>query len=171
MVWAEGAARNAPECHMRIDLDVSWIIEKVERRVQMHQSIYGARPMGLRGRLAAVCLALVVTACDTLPFIGGNVQVRVENATALTFTEVRIYWEPMHTFSDLAPGDRTAYVTVDRAYSIATVVAVTATDSTRIQVIDFVGEEPLDDGRYTFVLFSPEPIDDPMLLGERLEKD
>ena len=137
----------------------------------MHQSIYGARPMGLCGRLAAVCLALLVTSCDTLPFVGGDVRVRVENATGLTFTEVRIYWEPMHTFSDLAPGDRTAYVTVDRAYRIATVVAVTATDSTRIQVIDFVGEEPLDDGRYTFVLFSPAPVDDPMLLGERVEKD
>lgn len=127
--------------------------------------------MGPRGCLVAVCLVLVVTACDALPFVGGDVKVRVENATALTFTEVRIYWEPMHTFSDLAPGDRTAYVTVDRAYGIATVVAVTATDSTRIQVIDFVGDEPLDAGLYTFVLFSPDPIHDPMLLGERVEKN
>ena len=77
----------------------------------------------------------------------------------------------MHTFSDLAPGDRTAYVTVDRAFSIATVVAVTATDSMRIQVIDFVGEEPLEDGRYTFVLFLPDPINDPLNLAERVEKD
>ncbi len=137
----------------------------------MHQSLDAARPMGLLGRLASVCLVLLATSCDALPFVGGDVEVRVENATGLTFTEVRIYWEPMHTFSDLAPGDRTAYVTVDRAYGIATVVAVTATDSTRIQVIDYVGEEPLDDGRYTFVLFSPEPVDDPMLLGERVEKD
>lgn len=137
----------------------------------MHQTMYGARPMGLRWRLVAVSLVLVVTACDTLPFVGGDVQMRVENATALTFTEVRIYWEPVHTFSDLASGDRTAYVTVDRAYGIATIVAVTATDSTRIQVIDFVGEEPLDDGRYTLVLFSPDPINEPMLLDQRVEKD
>ncbi|GMR11978.1 MAG: hypothetical protein BMS9Abin29_0164 [Gemmatimonadota bacterium] len=137
----------------------------------MYQSMYPTRPIGGRGGLAAVSLALLVTACDTLPSVGGDVQVRVENATELTFTEVRVYWEPMHTFSDLAPGDRTVYVAVDRAYSIVTVVAVTATDSTRIQVIDFVGDEPLDDGRYTFVLFSPEPISEPMLLGERVEKD
>ncbi len=127
--------------------------------------------MGLRRRIAAGCLALMVTACDSLPFVGGDVQVRVENQTALTFTEVRIYWEPMHTFSALAPGDRTAYVMVDRAYSVVTVVAVTATDSMRIQVIDFVGEEPLEDGRYTFVLFLPDPINDPLNLAERVEKD
>ena len=42
--------------------------------------------MGLRGRIAAGCLALMVTACDSLPFVGGDVQVRVENQTALTFT-------------------------------------------------------------------------------------
>lgn len=137
----------------------------------MHQSMHGARPMGPRGRLAAVCLALAVTSCDPLPFVGGDVRMRVENQTALTFTEVRVYWEPMYTFSDLAPGDRTAYVTVDLAYNVVTLVAVTATDSTRIQVIDFVGDEPLGDGRYTLVLFLPEPILEPMLLGQRVEKD
>ena len=63
-----------------------------------------------------MCLALMVTSCDALPFVDGNVQVRVENATGLTFTQVRVYWEPMHVFSDLAPGERTSYVTVDRAF-------------------------------------------------------
>ncbi len=58
--------------------------------------------MGPRGCLVAVCLVLVVTACDALPF---------------------------------------------------------------------VGDEPLDAGLYTFVLFSPDPIHDPMLLGERVEKN
>lgn len=137
----------------------------------MQQSMYGGRPACVRGSLGAVCLALILTACDTLPFVGGDVQMRVENQTALTFTEVRVYWEPMYTFSDLAPADRTAYVPVDLAYNVVTLVAVTATDSTRIQVIDFVGDEPLGDGRYTLVLFSPEPILEPMLLAQRVEKD
>lgn len=120
--------------------------------------------------LVAELFSVIILACISLPFGPGDVEVRVENGTELTFTQVRIYFEPMQTFTDLEPGERTPYVTVDKAYSIATVVVVTATDSARIQVIDFVGEEPLESGRYTFTIFSPDP-NDPLMIAERVKKD
>ena len=120
--------------------------------------------------LVAELFSVIILACISLPFSPDDVEVRVENGTELTFTQVRIYWDPMQTFADLEPGERTPYVTVDKAYNIATVVAVTATDSTRIQVIDFVGEEPLEPGHYTFTLFSPDP-NDPLMIAERVKKD
>ena len=41
---------------------------------------------------------------------------------------------------------------MERAYDYATAQVVTGVDTARLQVIDFVGETPLDGGRYTYVL-------------------
>ena len=137
----------------------------------MRESIPVARGVGGLGWLV-LGMVLAMTGCVILPFAGDDaVEMRVENATEVAFSEIRVYWEPMQTFTNLGPGERTAYVAVDRAYHIATVVAVTATDSTRIQVIDFVGEEPLEEGRYTLVLSSVNPSGPQLRLTERVEKD
>jgi hypothetical protein len=41
---------------------------------------------------------------------------------------------------------------VEKAYRIASTWVVTGSDTVRLQVIDFVGEKPLNPGRYTYVL-------------------
>lgn len=103
--------------------------------------------------LVFLCLLAVVhLGCN--PFDSeGVVEVRVRNGSNLTFDEGVLYvHRDSLIFSALGPGQETPYQEVDQAYEIATTRVVTGTDTARLQVIDFVGEQPLGPGRYTYVL-------------------
>ena len=83
----------------------------------------------------------------------GEVEVRVENASDVWYDEAILYTlDGPRTYSDLAPGARSPYVSVSVAYRSATTQVVLDGDTLRLQVIDYVGEEPLSAGRYTYVL-------------------
>lgn len=77
----------------------------------------------------------------------------MENASDVRYDEVTLYTvDGPRTYSDLTPGARSPYVPVSAAYRIATTQVVLGGDTLRLQVIDHVGEEPVDAGRYTYVL-------------------
>lgn len=101
--------------------------------------------------LLAVAL-LVLVGCDTLG-LDGPVEVRIENASAHTFDVVR-YWAGNQNLSydSVSPGQATPFVEAAEAYGYTTVLVVAGPDTVRLQVIDYVGEEPLTEGRYTYVL-------------------
>lgn len=100
-----------------------------------------------------VALLSVVTAGCNLFSTDGPVEVRVRNGSTLTFDEGILYTHrDSIAFTSLGPGQATPYQETERAYRIATTQVVTGSDTARLQVIDFVGEEPLDPGRYTYVL-------------------
>jgi hypothetical protein len=83
----------------------------------------------------------------------GPVEVRVRNGTDTPFDQGIVYVaSDSIVFSALGSGEATPYREVDKAYRIATAQVVTGTDTARLQVIDYVGEEPLEGGRYTYVL-------------------
>jgi len=125
--------------------------------------------MSPRTAIPFVLTALLLSACDVLK-PDGPVEVRVRNGSSLTFDEGILY---IHMdsilFTSLEPGLETPYQEVERAYRIATTQVVTGPDTARLQVIDFVGEEPLRPGQYTFVLsfFDGSPTS----LVQELEKD
>ena len=108
-----------------------------------------------RGRILAACLmvsSLNAAGCEILGLDGG-VEVRVRNGSSLTFDEATLFLPRVSlSFSDLVPGEATPYSTVSKAYRIASAHVVMGQDTARLQVIDYVGEQPLDDGRYTYVL-------------------
>lgn len=87
-------------------------------------------------------------------------HVRVENASQSILTDVVVYLPEDETLTAdmLVPGQRTAYRLVPTAYRIATVTGLFEGEPFAIQVIDYVGEEPLGDGRFTYVLdvFAPD---------------
>ena len=88
---------------------------------------------------------------DTLGL--GTVEVRMENGSPVTFAEATLYTSdgPV-TFENVGPGTATPYIEVSSAYRIATTQVVIEEDTLRLQVIDFVGEEPVPAGRYTYRL-------------------
>jgi hypothetical protein len=100
----------------------------------------------------AMAFAGTVAACDDLSGTE-DVEVRLENASPVTMSTATLYTsEGPQTFQDLGPGNATPYVPVTTAYRIATTEVVIQDDTLRLQVIDFVGEEPLPGGRYSYVL-------------------
>ncbi|MEM6737578.1 MAG: hypothetical protein AAF620_16065, partial [Bacteroidota bacterium] len=58
----------------------------------------------------------------------------------------------MHDFGDLKSGERSDYVEFENAYRYAYVELMIDTVSFYIQPFDFVGEEKLKAGRYTYQL-------------------
>ena len=112
---------------------------------------------------------LLLPGCDILG-VDGPVEVRVRNGSNLTFDEGVIYFHmDSVVFSGLEPGMSTTYREVARAYETATAQVVTGSDTARLQVIDHVGDSPLDGGRYTWVLSLFEG--NPKSLTETLVKD
>ena len=114
---------------------------------------------------------LIFTGCDTLG-LDGSVSIRVRNDSNLTFEGGILYLVgDSILFPGLGPGQTTPYREVEKAYRFATTQVVTGSgiDTARLQVIDFVGEQPLDEGRYTFSLFFFEG--NPKTLSQDLEKD
>lgn len=128
---------------------------------------------------ALVCLLAVVgfTACDGgdtsgLPPSGHDPSlVRVENASESVMSDVTVYLpeDEILTAASLGPGERTAYREVPTAYRIATVAGRLDGEPFAIQVIDYVGEEPLGDGRFTYVLdvFDPNSTEPSVTLTVR----
>lgn len=107
-----------------------------------------------RTAVVALAAALIVGApgCSTI-FGSGDVLVRLENASPVAFDRATLYTsEGPQTTLDVGPGQATPYVTVTTAFRIATTEVEIDTDTLRLQVIDFVGEEPLSAGRYTYVI-------------------
>ena len=85
--------------------------------------------------------------------LDGDVEVRVRNGSSFVLDEARLLL-PRGTlsYSDLQPGQETAYSVVSKAYHHASAEVVIGADTARLHVIDYVGETPLDGGRYTYIM-------------------
>lgn len=97
------------------------------------------------------CLCFLLIACG---LVGpSDVEVRLENASSTAFAEATLFTvDGSHTYLDLGPGEASPYLNVTMAYGIATTQVVVGADTIRLQVIDYVGEEPLGAGCYTYVI-------------------
>jgi len=93
----------------------------------------------------------LVAGCGAL-LSGGKVEVRIENGSAVTIDRVVVYPGGRDSLvaTDLGVSVKTPYLAVERAYRIATVEVRVGTGTARQQVIDYVGEQPLEGGRYTY---------------------
>jgi len=125
-----------------------------------------SRPRRWPAAVLAALTAAALASCDggavaRFPPTGHDPSlVRVENASQSVLADVVVYLpeDEMLSAATLVPGDRTTYRLVPTAYGIATVTGLRDGEPFAIQVIDYVGEEPLGDGRFTYVLdvFEPE---------------
>lgn len=103
-------------------------------------------------RFLFVLLAVLVLSCDILG-PDDDVMVRLENVSRVQVDEVMLYLpDTTLTYRDLPPEEPTPYLEVGKAYRFATVQAVVGPDTARLQVIDYVGETPLNRGSYTYLL-------------------
>jgi hypothetical protein len=107
----------------------------------------------LRYGLLLTLLGLPMAGCDEILVDVGPVEVRVHNASAGIMEDVIIHFpEESAEYGTLAPGEASGYRTVELAYRIASVALTIDGEARGLQVIDYVGEEPLAGGRYTYRL-------------------
>lgn len=102
---------------------------------------------------AFLTLFLVVAGCDSADDAAG-VLLRVENATAVDFTSVSVGFTGEATdYGAVRAGRASEYRAFGTAYTYGA-LAVRAADGRLYDLVpyDFVGEEPLAPGRYTYRL-------------------
>lgn len=102
----------------------------------------------------SLLFAFLLAGCDARDLDGDPdaVLLRVENASSADFSSVRIGFDETENYGAVASGQTSEYRAFDTAYSYG-YVEVEAGDRTyRIQPIDYVGEEPLENGHYTYEL-------------------
>ncbi|MDH3457865.1 MAG: hypothetical protein OER90_13585 [Gemmatimonadota bacterium] len=116
----------------------------------------GSRVGPHQSPLAAIAFAALLAGglvgCEDTAEPSG-VLVRLVNASIVTMTRATLYTsEGPVSFQDLEAGAASPFISVSVAYRFATTEVVAATDTFRLQVIDFVGETPLEPGLYSYVL-------------------
>jgi hypothetical protein len=113
-----------------------------------------------------VLAALSISACSN-PFAATQrVEVRFRNATSQTLSDISIQWPGgSMQASQLAPGSMSSYEQHDGAYGYGALSATANGTVRRLIVIDYVGEQPLTPGRYTYVIslrtstYQPDGLD------------
>jgi hypothetical protein len=108
----------------------------------------------LKGCLSGCWLGLAwfLSGCGTLG-LEGDVEVRARNGSSVVIDEATLFLPRVSlVFSDLKPAEATPYTEVRKAYRKPSAQVVVGQDTSRIQVIDYVGEKPLEAGRHTYIL-------------------
>jgi hypothetical protein len=112
------------------------------------------------GRLAAVALGLIAGASCTNPFEAndGDVELRVANESSVPFDRVEVRFPGQDLdFGGVPAGTTTDYQLAPGAYRYGYIEVEYNGKVYTLQPIDYVGEERLSGGRYTFALDLLEP--------------
>lgn len=97
-------------------------------------------------------LLLLFTGCSIIESDDAT-QLRIENASDVDFTSVFVAFPDAEAeYGAIATGQRSSYKRLDGAYRYGYIEVKAAGDTYVLQPIDFVGEEALDAGRYTYQL-------------------
>lgn len=104
-------------------------------------------------RLFGFLLLLVLPGCDSPFGPHGDVAIRVANNSSFAFDRVDVVFPEDEVSYGAVPAHfASGYHTVETAYRYAYIEVEIDGEELRIQPIDYVGEEPLEPGRYTYAL-------------------
>ncbi|HLA10371.1 MAG TPA: hypothetical protein VJ023_07225 [Pyrinomonadaceae bacterium] len=82
-----------------------------------------------------------------------EVEIRIANQSRVTLEDVRVdFASQTESYGTIEAGKATEYRVVRRAYRYARIEALVDGKPALLQPIDYVGEEELKPGRYTYVL-------------------
>ena len=124
------------------------------------------RPRTLVSMAGVACLIAVVGHCTRRPpqtefpmtpsseARGSRVEIRIRNASPLHFDHVRAHLpdEPDVDYGPVASGSVTAFRATSRAYRFAGFTVKAGTQELTLRPIDYMGEQELGAGRYTYAL-------------------
>ncbi len=123
-------------------------------------------------RATVLGVAIALTGACSSPFGGdeeGDILLRVANESPVTFDRTFVHLpEDQVEFGALAANQVSDYVRVSAAYRYAYILVEVGDTDYVLQPIDYVGEEPLGPGKYTYAL---EPSTTPGYLIFSFRKD
>ena len=106
-------------------------------------------------RFVGLVLLLGLPGCDSplLPWGGGDVEIRIQNASSFPFQRVVVVFpEDEVSYGSIRANSASAYRDVSKAYRYAYIEVEIGGEELVIQPIDYVGESLLEPGRYTYIL-------------------
>ena len=106
-------------------------------------------------RLVGFFLSATLPGCDSslLPWSGGDVEIRIENASTFPFDRVDVVFpEDEVSYGSIRANSASEYRDVSKAYRYAYIEVEVSGEELVLQPIDYVGESLLDSGRYTYIL-------------------
>ena len=93
----------------------------------------------------------ILSSCEQDDF--GPAQIRVMNSSDTDFAEVIVNIAGTdHNYSELNSGEVSDYITFEKAYRYAYIEVSTGDQDFVLQPVDYVGETPLSEGKYTYDL-------------------
>jgi hypothetical protein len=104
-------------------------------------------------RRASQFLLVVLLGCSDITGPSGNVQIRVANESSFAFQSVDVVFpHDSVDYGTIAAHSTSSYRGVSTAYRYALIIVQVAGEELRLQPIDYVGENELLDGHYTYAL-------------------
>lgn len=104
-------------------------------------------------RRTVVALAVATAACSSPFEPSGDVHIRVANESSFAFGRVEVgFPESSVDYGSVKAHSVSTYSRVESAYRYAYIEVQIGGEELRIQPIDYVGETPLEPGRYTYAL-------------------
>ncbi len=86
-----------------------------------------------------------------------QVHIRIQNRSDVAYSDVRVNTNGgENNYGTIEPNSYSDYKTFDHAYRYAFVELKIDTDTFTLQPIDYVGEEPLQAGNYTYAIDATE---------------
>jgi hypothetical protein len=112
------------------------------------------RAVKRRSVLFALGVLLSLAGCDSpVGLFGGDVEIRIANNSSFRFERVdAVFPEDEVSYGAISANSLSSYRTVSAAYRYAYIEVQVNGEELRIQPIDYVGENKLGAGRYTYVL-------------------
>lgn len=98
-----------------------------------------------------LAITLITAACEDRDDKIGGVNIRVKNEANFTFNKVQVGADDK-IHENIAPGKYSDYLEYETAYRYAYIKIEDDSTSYVLQPIDFVGEDPLNIGFYTYEL-------------------
>ena len=109
-------------------------------------------------KVVIICYSLLLTfnfdaaAIETGAFSDG-LEIRVRNVSDAKFNKTRItFLGQIESYGVLGPGEYSSYHKIEKAYRYASVIVLSQDKLFLAMPIDYVGEEPLEPGKYTYEL-------------------
>jgi hypothetical protein len=107
----------------------------------------------MKSYLFFTLLLLITSSSCTKESIDTDIQIRIENTSSYEMENIKVIsFGEEYLFGDLAPGAISDYQIFSQAYSYAYIEVFIDGKMYALQPIDFVGEEELDGGQYTYIL-------------------